>query len=75
MNILEPLESKKLKKIIHICYGLKINILLVDCDRLLFDKKYKNFKILKKINILDKRSNHLTFELLKFRLRNSWGIL
>jgi hypothetical protein len=62
-------KSKKLLKFGNFIYGNSIQILLVDTDKLLFLKKYKNFNNLIKISLKDKRIYRLLFELLKFKIK------
>ena len=46
-------KSKKLLKLGNFVYGGKIQILLIDTDKLLFLRKYKNLKDLVKIGLRD----------------------
>jgi len=62
-------KSKKLLKLGNFIYGNNIQILLIDTDKLLFLKKYKNFNNLIKISLKDKRIYRLLFELLKYRIK------
>jgi hypothetical protein len=62
-------KSKKLLKLGNFIYGNKIQILLIDTDKLLFLKKYKNFNDLIKISLKDKRIYRLLFELLKYKIK------
>ena len=62
-------KSKKLLKLGNFIYGNKIQILLIDSDKLIFLKKYKNFNNLIKISLIDKRIYRLLFELLKYRIK------
>lgn len=62
-------KSKKLLKLGNFIYGNKIQILLIDTDKLIFLKKYKNFNNLIKISLKDKRIYRLLFELLKYRIK------
>jgi hypothetical protein len=62
-------RSKKLLKLGNFIYGSKIQILLIDTDKLLFLKKYKNFNNLIKISLKDKRIYRLLFELLKYKIK------
>jgi len=62
-------KSKKLLKFGNFIYGNKIQILLIDTDKLLFLKKYKNFNNLIKISLKDKRIYRLLFELLKYKIK------
>ncbi len=62
-------KSKKLLKLGNFVYGIKIQILLIDCDKLLFLRKYKNLKNLKNLSLKDKRIYYLIFELLKYRIK------
>ena len=63
------IKSKRLLKLGNFIYGSKIQILLIDIDKLLFLKKYKNLKSLIKISFKDKRIYRLLFELLKYKIR------
>jgi hypothetical protein len=65
MNI----KSKKLLKLGNFIYGNKIQLLLIDTDKLLFLKKYKNLNSLIKIGLNDKRIYHLLFELIKYKIK------
>lgn len=62
-------KSKKLLKLGNFIYGSKVQILLVDTDKLLFLKKYKNLKDLIKIGLKDKRIYRLLFELIKYKVK------
>jgi len=62
-------KSKKLLKLGNFIYSDKIQILLVDTDKLLFLKKYKNLNNLIKISLKDKRIYRLLFELLKYKIK------
>ena len=62
-------KSKKILKLGNFVYGNKIQILLIDSDKLIFLKKYKNFNNLIKISLKDKRIYRLLFELLKYRIK------
>jgi hypothetical protein len=62
-------KSKKLLKLGNFIYGNKIQILLIDTDKLIFLKKYKNFNNLIKVSLKDKRIYRLLFELLKYRIK------
>jgi hypothetical protein len=61
------IKRKILYKIGCYIYNLKIQFLFIDCDKLLFFKKYKNIKNLLNY-IRDKRAFILTFRLLEYRL-------
>jgi len=63
------IKSKRLLKLGNFIYGGKIQLLLIDTDKLLFLKKYKNFKSLIKISFKDKRIYRLLFELLKYKIK------
>lgn len=63
------IKSKRLLKLGNFIYGSKIQILLIDTDKLLFLKKYKNLKSLIKISFKDKRIYRLLFELLKYKIK------
>jgi len=56
------IKSKRLLKLGNFIYGNKVQILLIDTDKLLFLKKYKNIKSLIKISLRDKRIYRLLFE-------------
>lgn len=61
----------KKKKIINIgfyLYGLKIQILVIDCDKLLFLKKYKNINDIIHLKFKDKRIFNLIYMLLKYKI-------
>ena len=62
-------KSKKLLKLGNFIYGGKIQILLIDTDKLLFLRKYKNLKDLIKIGLKDKRIYRLLFELIKYKIK------
>jgi len=62
-------KSKHMLKVGNFVYGKKIQILLIDSDKLLFLKKYKNLKDLIKICVKDKRIYRLLFELVKYRIK------
>jgi hypothetical protein len=63
------IKNKRLLKLGNFVYGNKIQILLIDTDKLLFLKKYKNLKSLIKISLKDKRIYRLLFELLKYKIK------
>ena len=62
-------KSKHLLKLGNFVYGNKIQILLVDTDKLLFLRKYKNLKNLIKLSLKDKRIYRLLFELIKYKIK------
>lgn len=62
-------KSKKLLKLGNYIYGNTIQILLIDTDKLLFLKKYKNFNNLINISLKDKRIYRLLFELIKYKIK------
>jgi len=62
-------KSKYLLKMGNFIYSGTNQILLIDCDKLLFLKKYKNMKNLIKLSLNDKRIYNLLFELLKFKIK------
>ena len=62
-------KSKRLLKLGNFIYGSKVQILLIDTDKLLFLKKYKNLKDLIKIGLKDKRIYRLLFELIKYKIK------
>lgn len=61
------IKRKILHKIGNYIYNLKIQLLFIDCDKLLFFKKYKNIKKLLSC-IQDKRAFILVFRLLEYRI-------
>lgn len=63
------IKSKRLLKIGNFIYSEKIQILLIDTDKLLFLRKYKNLTNLIKIGLKDKRIYRLLFELIKYKLK------
>ena len=62
-------KYKKMLKLGNYIYGKKIRLLLIDCDKLLFFKKYKNYKNLMEISLKEKRIYSLLFELIKYRIK------
>ena len=62
-------KSKKLLKLGNFIYGGKIQLLLIDTDKLLFLRKYKNLKDLVKVGLKDKRIYRLLFELIKYKIK------
>lgn len=62
-------KNKKLLKLGNFIYGHKIQLLLIDTDKLLFLKKYKNLNNLIKIGLKDKRIYRLLFELIKYKIK------
>jgi len=62
-------KSKHLLKMGNFIYSGDNQIILIDCDKLLFLKKYKNIKNLIKISLRDKRIYNLLFELLKYKVK------
>ena len=63
------IKSKRLLKIGNFIYSEKIQILLIDTDKLLFLRKYKNLTNLIKIGLKDKRIYRLLFEFVKFKVK------
>ena len=63
------MKNKKLLKLGNFIYGNKIQILLIDTDKLLFLKKYKNLNNLIKLSLKDKRIYRLLFELIKYKIK------
>lgn len=66
--IKKNIKKKEILKLGCFLYNLKMQILLIDCDKLLFLKKYKNIEDLMKIIIADKRIFYLIYKLLKHRV-------
>ena len=62
-------KSKKLLKLGNFVYTDKIQILLIDSDKLLFLRRYKNFRSLIKIGLKDKRIYRLLLEFVKFKVK------
>ena len=62
-------KSKKLLKLGTYVYGKKIQILLLDTDKLLFLKKYKNVNnVIKRTSLKDKRIQRFIVALLRYKL-------
>ena len=68
-------KSKKLLKLGNFVYGSKVWILLIDCDKLLFLKKYKNSGDIIKVCGRDKRIYRLLFELINFKIKYITGLI
>jgi len=62
-------KSKRLLKLGNFVYGNKIQLLLIDTDKLLFLRYYKNLRNLIKIGLKDKRIYRLLFELIKYKVK------
>ena len=62
-------RSKRILKLGNFVYGDKIQIVLIDSDKLLFLRRYKNFRSLIKIGLKDKRIYRLLFEFVKFKVK------
>lgn len=62
-------RSKKILKLGNFIYGNKIQILLIDSDKLLFLRRYKNFRDIVKIGLKDKRIYRLLFEFVKYKVK------
>ena len=62
-------KNKKLLKLGNFIYSNKKQILLVDTDKLLFLKKYKNWNNLINISLKDQRIYRLLLELIKYKIR------
>ena len=63
------MNNKKLRLGSYL-YNKKIRIFLIDCDKLLFLKKYKNIQNLIKLKIKEKRIYVLIYIFLKYRIKN-----
>jgi len=62
----------KKRKILNIgiyLYGNKNHILIIDCDKLLFLKKYKNINDIIHLKVNDKRIYYILYILLKYRVK------
>jgi len=66
-------RSKKLLKLGNFVYSNKIRILLIDSDKLLFLRRYKNVRNIIKISIKDKRIYSLLFEFLRYKIKYFYG--
>lgn len=64
------IKSKKILRLGHFLYGSKIQLICIDCDKLLFLKKYKNIWNLIEISLYDKRIYLLVFRLLEYRIEH-----
>lgn len=64
-------KSKKLLKLGNFVYGNKIQILLIDTDKLFFLKRYKNFNSLIKVSLNDQRICYLLYHLIRYKLHIS----
>ena len=62
-------KSKKLLKLGNFIYSNKKQILLIDTDKLLFLKKYKNWNNIVNISLKDQRIYRLLFELIKYKIK------
>lgn len=65
----------KTKKIIQLgcfVYNLKNQFILINCDQLLFLKKYKNIWDIIEISLYEKRIYSLIYKLLKYRVTHIW---
>jgi len=62
-------KSKRLLKLGNFVYSDNFQLLLIDSDKLIFLKKYKNIKDLVKIGLKDRRIYRLLFEFLKYRIK------
>lgn len=62
-------KSKRLLKLGNFVYNDKFQLLLVDSDKLIFLRKYKNIKDLVKIGLKDKRIYRLLFEFIKYKIK------
>jgi hypothetical protein len=61
-------KKRKILNLGHYLYGIKNQILVIDCDKLLFLKKYKNIYNIIHLKINDKRIYYLIYMLLKYRV-------
>jgi hypothetical protein len=62
-------KSKKILKLGCLVYGSKVHLILIDCDKLLFLKKYKNMWNLVEVCLYEKRLYSLIYKLLKYRIK------
>jgi len=66
-------KKRKILNIGFYLYGIKSQILIIDCDKLLFLKKYKNINDIIHLKLKDKRMYFLINILLKYRINYiSW---
>jgi hypothetical protein len=63
------IKKRKIQNIGFYLYGIKNHILIIDCDKLLFLKKYKNINNIIHLKINDKRIYYLLYILLKYRIK------
>jgi len=61
-------KKRKILNIGFYLYGIKSQILIIDCDKLLFLKKYKNINDIIHLKLKDKRMYFLINILLKYRI-------
>lgn len=66
------LKTKKMLKLGCFIYNTKNQVILINCDQLLFLKKYKNMWNLVKLSLYEKRIYNLIYKLLKYRARHLW---
>ena len=66
------IKSKKILQLGCFVYNLKNQFILINCDQLLFLKKYKNIWNLLEISLYEKRIYSLIFKLLKYRVKHIW---
>lgn len=60
-------KSKKLVKLGNYIFGNTVRILLIDCERLTFLKRYKHIKDIIQVSKYEKRIYFLIAEILNFR--------
>jgi len=61
-------KKRKILNLGYYLYGIKNHILIIDCDKLLFLKKYKNIDNIIHLRVNDKRIYYLVYILLKYRI-------
>lgn len=66
------IKSKKILKLGCFIYNLRSQIILINCDQLLFLKKYKNICNLLELSLYENRIYRLIYKLLKYRIKYIW---
>jgi len=61
-------KKRKILNLGYYLYGIKNHILIIDCDKLLFLKKYKNIDDIIHLGLNDKRIYYLMGILLEYRV-------
>jgi hypothetical protein len=64
------IKTKKILKLGCFVYNLKNQFILINCDQLLFLKKYKNIADILEISLYENRIYSLIYKLLKYRVKH-----